>query len=94
LGGSRPTPEQAFRDWYERIILGLDWRSERDYRRWVQVLRSPEVVSGFRQVRRPRMEAARRRVERLLAMDPESEAEPPPSDDPPRIPLPVLRSAG
>lgn len=63
--------EKAFRDWYEGIVDRLDYQGERDYQRWLEILRTPERVTGYREVRYPKMEAARRRAEQLLAMDPE-----------------------
>jgi len=59
--------ERAFRDWYEDLVDTIDYRGEAEYDKWVQVLRTPESVSGFREVRYPKMEAARAKVARLLS---------------------------
>ncbi|MFW6060920.1 MAG: thiamine pyrophosphate-dependent enzyme [Phycisphaeraceae bacterium] len=64
--------ERAFRDWYEQLVDRLDWRGPRDYQRWLEILRQPERATGFREVRYPKMDAARRRAEQLLAMDPDT----------------------
>ncbi|HEX7010346.1 MAG TPA: DUF6537 domain-containing protein, partial [Phycisphaeraceae bacterium] len=64
--------ERQFRDWYESIVDRLEWHGPRDYQRWVAILSAPASVTGFREVRYPKMEAARRRAEQLLVMDPES----------------------
>ena len=52
----------------------VDWhrgRSPREYQRWLAILQTPQSVSGYREVWYPRMEAARRRAEELLATDPQ-----------------------
>lgn len=66
--------EVAFRDWYVQLLGRLDWDTSkglRDYQRWLAVLGVPESVTGFREVRYPKMEAARRSAEQWLAMDPQ-----------------------
>lgn len=95
--------EREFRDWYLALVRQLDWASapphlaSRNYERWLAILRSVETVTGFREVREPRMEAARRLAERYLATDPELFE--PPGDKSARretatvVPLPVLATA-
>ncbi len=64
--------EREFRDWYVQLLDRFDWspaKGVREYQRWLEVLRVPESVSGFREVRYPKMEAAKRRVEELFATD-------------------------
>jgi len=66
--------EVAFRDWYVDLVGRLDWDASkglRDYQRWLAVLSVPESVTGFREVRYPKMEAARQRAEKWLATDPQ-----------------------
>lgn len=64
--------ERHFRDWYESVVDRIEWQGPRDYQRWLAILRQPERATGFREVRYPKMDAARRRAEQLLAMDPDS----------------------
>jgi indolepyruvate ferredoxin oxidoreductase len=60
--------EKAFRDWYfdlaEKFAAPADAAS---YATWLKLLRLPEEVTGYREVRYPRMEAARQRAEEMLA---------------------------
>ncbi|MEM1059448.1 MAG: DUF6537 domain-containing protein [Verrucomicrobiota bacterium] len=61
--------EQDFRDWYYRLVEtfpGADLLSEEDYRRWVEILRLPETARGYREVRYPKMNAAREQAEKML----------------------------
>ena len=88
--------EKAFRNWYEDLVDRLDYNGPRDYERWVAILSAPANVKGFRDEgkRYQKQDAARRRVEELLASDPEL-FEPEVVQNPdkaPRVPLPVLSS--
>jgi indolepyruvate ferredoxin oxidoreductase len=74
--------EHAFRDWYESLVDRLDYKDGRDYQRWLAILSTPDQVTGYREVRYPKMEAARRRAEQLLKTDP-AEFEPPTRTAPP-----------
>ncbi len=73
--------EHAFRDWYETVVDRLDVQDSRDYRRWLAILSAPAQVTGFREVRYPKMEAARRRAEQWLKTAP-ADFEPPATDEP------------
>jgi indolepyruvate ferredoxin oxidoreductase len=64
--------EKSFRDWYESLVDQLDFTSPRDYQRWLEILSVPDDVTGYREVRYPKMAAAQTHAEKLLAMDPES----------------------
>jgi len=64
--------EREFRDWYIRLVedfchvlptLGADRAA---YDRWVEALRCVEPVSGYREIRYPKMDEARRRAEELV----------------------------
>jgi indolepyruvate ferredoxin oxidoreductase len=64
--------ERDFRDWYIRLVedfshilptLGADRAA---YDRWVEALRCVEQVRGYREVRYPKMDEARRRAEELV----------------------------
>jgi indolepyruvate ferredoxin oxidoreductase len=61
--------ERAFRDWFEQIVDQIDVQNRRDYQRWLAVVRTIENVTGFREIRYPKMERARKEVDRLLSMD-------------------------
>ncbi|MEX0886680.1 MAG: DUF6537 domain-containing protein [Phycisphaeraceae bacterium] len=87
--------EREFRDWYAQLVDQLDWHGERDYQRWLAILSTPEPVTGFREVRYPKMEAAQRKGETLLDTDPESydPSDEPKAGDTTSVPLPVLTGA-
>lgn len=83
--------ERAFRDWYERLVERFDYtpdQSEQHYHRWLSILDTPSSVNGFREVRYPKMAAARRRGEQLLAM-PAEMFEPPHADS--DVPLAIVQ---
>ena len=63
--------EKDFRDWYESVVDKIDWHGAKDYQRWLSILETPEEVSGYREVRYPKMEAARRKAEQLLDTPPD-----------------------
>jgi indolepyruvate ferredoxin oxidoreductase len=97
--------EKSFRDWYEALVarmtamgdVGLQDR--RQYERWLAVLGVPEPVTGYREVRYPKMETARRRAEQLLALDLSAfeggaPAAPKPEVGERTVSLPVFTSAG
>jgi indolepyruvate ferredoxin oxidoreductase len=59
--------ERAFRDWY--FDLADQFQAPRDpsaYATWLKVLRLPEEVTGYREVRYPKMELAQKRAEEML----------------------------
>ncbi len=64
--------ERDFRDWYEQLVEQFEFHGPRDYQRWLAILSTPEPVTGFREVRYPKMDAARAKAEQLLDTDPES----------------------
>jgi indolepyruvate ferredoxin oxidoreductase len=55
--------EAAFRDWYIALLDRVSLNTDEFYERAVRVLRCPEQVSGYREVRYPKMDAARAAVE-------------------------------
>ncbi len=69
--------EREFRDWYESLVAKLDWTANtpgihpRAYEQWCAILNVVEPVTGFREIRYPKMEAAKQRAELLLKQDPE-----------------------
>jgi indolepyruvate ferredoxin oxidoreductase len=60
--------EKAFRAWYfdlaDKFAAPADAAS---YATWLKLLRLPEEATGYREVRYPRMDAARQRGEEMLA---------------------------
>ena len=66
--------EREFSDWYADLLLRFDYGDEEEYRTWVKVLELPEEVRGYRQVRTPKMAAARQRAEELLQRRPPATA--------------------
>ena len=58
--------EREFRDWYLKLVDQFDADTETAYRLWVEILKVPENVRGFREIRKPLMEEAKRKVETLL----------------------------
>ena len=59
--------ETGFRDWYIALLDRVSLGSLEEYERALSVLKSPEAVTGFREVRYPKQDAARERVEVELA---------------------------
>jgi len=59
--------EKAFRDWYIGVLQRVDLGGDVNYRKWLSILNSPEQVSGYREVRYPKMDAAIKDVEQQLA---------------------------
>jgi len=64
--------EKEFRDWYIRLVERFHYTNDAEYETWVEILSVPETVRGYRQVRYPKMDAARKRVESLLERLPET----------------------
>jgi len=54
--------EKAFRDWYLQLIQNFGYQNKEQYHLWLDILRCPDAVTGYREVRYPKMEAARRKV--------------------------------
>jgi len=59
--------ERDFRDWYIRIVENFHYHDRESYDGYVKALRCVEDVRGYREVRYPKMDEARRRAEALLA---------------------------
>jgi indolepyruvate ferredoxin oxidoreductase len=58
--------EADFRDWYTGLIGRVDLSSEAGYELALHVLRSPEPVTGYREVRYPKMAEAKAAAEAAL----------------------------
>jgi indolepyruvate ferredoxin oxidoreductase len=60
--------EREFRDWYIRLVENFrNVYGQAGYDRYVQALRCVEEVRGYREIRYPSMDEARRKVETMLA---------------------------
>jgi indolepyruvate ferredoxin oxidoreductase len=59
--------ECTFRDWYIGLLDRVNLSNEPEYEKAISALRSPESVSGYREVRYPKMDTARARVESELS---------------------------
>lgn len=59
--------ERAFLAWYEELVDGFTWTNETEYAANLEALRCVESVTGYAEVRRPKMAAARSRAEQFLA---------------------------
>jgi indolepyruvate ferredoxin oxidoreductase len=59
--------EKVFRDWYIAEVIDAFAPQDREsYEDYVSALEAPEEVRGYREVRYPKMENARKKVEELL----------------------------
>jgi len=59
--------EREFRDWYIRLVENFHYEDRPGYDRYVKALRCVEEVRGYREVRYPKMDEAKRKVEGLLS---------------------------
>jgi indolepyruvate ferredoxin oxidoreductase len=59
--------ETDFRAWYIGLLDRVKLGNDLDYQHALTVLRAPDQVSGYREVRYPKMDQARRDVEQLLS---------------------------
>jgi indolepyruvate ferredoxin oxidoreductase len=55
--------EKAFRSWYEGVVDGFNhFAEDKTYQSYVEMLRLPESVKGYREIRAPKMDAALKRA--------------------------------
>jgi indolepyruvate ferredoxin oxidoreductase len=59
--------EREFRDWYIHIVGNFHYEDRAAYDRYVKALRCVEDVRGYREVRYPKMNEARRKAEEILS---------------------------
>jgi len=59
--------DRQFLAMYESLIEQFNWQTDEEYARWLEILRAPDVVRGYREYREPTMEQAKRRIEDTLA---------------------------
>ena len=67
--------EVEFRDWYIGLLERVNLATEAGYEQALRVLKSPEPVTGYREVRYPKMNEARSAVEAELTRVPARAAE-------------------
>jgi indolepyruvate ferredoxin oxidoreductase len=65
--------EVAFRDWYLSLLDRINLTHEASYAQALRVLRCPEEVSGYREVRYPKMDATVRTIDAELSRLPKVE---------------------
>jgi indolepyruvate ferredoxin oxidoreductase len=58
--------DREFREWYISLLDRVDLTSEQSYANALKVLQAIDDVTGYREVRYPKMDRARRDVEQLL----------------------------
>jgi indolepyruvate ferredoxin oxidoreductase len=58
--------EKDFRDWYCDLCAKFFYSDPETYKTWLELLRLPSEVTGYRDVRYPKMDAARSRAAELL----------------------------
>ncbi len=61
--------EREFRDWFVQIVDQIPAavaQNPREYARWLAIATTLDAVTGFREVRYPKQDDARQRIERLL----------------------------
>ncbi len=67
--------ETSFREWYIGLLDGIDLSNPTSYGRAMKILKCPEEVSGYREIRYPKMDRARELVEGELKRRPSVEVE-------------------
>jgi len=65
----------SFRDWYAGLLDRVQLGNEVGYAQALRVLRCPEEVTGYREVRYPKQDKARAAVEAELAPVPKVEVD-------------------
>jgi indolepyruvate ferredoxin oxidoreductase len=60
------TREVAFREWYVGLLNRVSLANDAGYQQALRVLSCPQEVSGYREIRYPKMDAARAAVEAEL----------------------------
>jgi len=59
--------EKLFRDWYLELAGSFKYSNELEYERYVQALRVPEEVRGYRNIRYPKMQEAMAHAQEYLS---------------------------
>jgi len=58
--------EKDFRRWYQELVRNFRYEDYKTYLGYVEVLKCPEEVRGYREIRYPKMEAAQKKVKDIL----------------------------
>jgi len=58
--------EKSFRDWYVDLAARFEAEDEKSYAVWIEILKVPAEVRGYREIRKPRMELAQKKAATLL----------------------------
>ncbi len=58
--------EKAFRDWYIELLKQIDLGGDVNYHKWLKILNCPEQVTGYREIRYPKMTETQLQVQELL----------------------------
>jgi indolepyruvate ferredoxin oxidoreductase len=80
--------EAQFRDWYAGLLERVNLNTDSGYALALTALRCPEQVSGYREVRYPKMDQVRQTIEAQLRPQPTPSAAPPTAAMP-RVPASV-----
>lgn len=59
--------EKDFRDWYSGLVEAFQYSDRGSYLAYVDALRTPEEVRGYREIRYPKMDEAREKAKILLS---------------------------
>lgn len=59
--------DKQFLRWYEGLVDGFAFRDDASYDQYVEALKTVESVTGYAEIRWPKMESARARAEQILA---------------------------
>ena len=59
--------EKDFRDWYCDLCAKFFYSDPETYKTWLEILRLPQQVTGYRDIRYPKMDKAQSRAAELLA---------------------------
>lgn len=59
--------DRQFLRWYEQLVDGFAFGDDAGYGQYLEALRTVESVTGYAEIRWPKMEAARARAEQILA---------------------------
>ena len=65
--------EKAFRGWYVDLIRKFNYHDHASYEAYVHALETPEEVRGFREIRYPKMEEAKKKADGFLKNGPENQ---------------------
>ena len=59
-------PDREFGQWYAQLVAQADLAGDLAYQKWLKILQCPEQVSGYREIRHPKLQRVQREVEAML----------------------------